>query len=201
MSVKVKICGIKNEIEALSVAELKVDFLGVIFAQSIRQVTPKIAKNISKIAYENGKKTVGVFAGISEDDIIKICKFSNLQIVQIYEKIEANFKDRLSKEDIEVWQVVSIKDEIPNLENLYFDKILFDYKGKKLGGNGVSFDWNLLKNFKEKPFVLAGGIDIYNAKEAVRFNPYAIDVNSKVEDSSGLKDVNLIKKLLANIKM
>ena len=34
---------------------------------------------------------------------------------------------------------------MPPLEGLSFDRILFDAKGASLGGNGVSFDWDLLR--------------------------------------------------------
>lgn len=40
-NVKFKICGIKNENEAGEVAKLKIDFLGIIFAESKRQVARK----------------------------------------------------------------------------------------------------------------------------------------------------------------
>ena len=43
----------------------------------------------------------------------------------------------------------NIKNEIPNINNYKFDKILFDYKGKKIGGNGISWNFSLLENFKK----------------------------------------------------
>lgn len=55
-NVKFKICGIKNENEADEVAKLKIDFLGIIFAESKRQVSPQMAQKIAKIAHQNGKK-------------------------------------------------------------------------------------------------------------------------------------------------
>ena len=44
-----------------------------------------------------------------------------------------------------------------------------------------------LKKFHLKKFVLAGGINPENIKEAVSMNPWCIDVNSGVESSSFLK--------------
>jgi len=41
--------------------------------------------------------------------------------------------------------VLSIGAEMLPLEGLSFDRILFDAKGASLGGNGVSFDWDLLR--------------------------------------------------------
>jgi phosphoribosylanthranilate isomerase len=67
-----------------------------------------------------------------------------------------------------------------------------------LGGNGVTFDWEILKNYdNEIPFFLSGGIDIQHIEEISRLknlNIHALDINSKFELSAGLKDVEKIKK-------
>jgi phosphoribosylanthranilate isomerase len=82
---------------------------------------------------------------LSEEQILKICEACKLDCAQIYGRISADFKARLNAADIEAWQVLSIGAEMPPLEGLSFDRILFDAKGASLGGNGVSFDWDLLR--------------------------------------------------------
>jgi len=82
---------------------------------------------------------------LSEEQILKICSLCDLDCAQIYGRISANFKARLNAAGIEAWQVLSIGAEMPPLEGLSFDRILFDAKGVSLGGNGVSFDWYLLR--------------------------------------------------------
>ncbi|WP_291940341.1 hypothetical protein [Campylobacter sp.] len=82
---------------------------------------------------------------LSEEQILKICSLCELDCAQIYGRISANFKARLNAAGIEAWQVLSIGAEMPPLEGLSFDRILFDAKGVSLGGNGVSFDWYLLR--------------------------------------------------------
>lgn len=197
---KIKICGIKNLAEAKSVLEcefnaVKVDFLGLIFAQSPRKVTPEIAKEISNLVHEFGRKSVGVFTDSSDDEILKICEFANLNVAQIYKEISLNLKQNLAKIGVEVWQVVRIKDEMPSFSNLHFDKILFDYKGEKMGGNGESFEWKMLKNL-QIPFILAGGIGAENVKEALNLGAFCLDINSKVEDENGIKDPKKITQIL-----
>ena len=197
---KIKICGIKNLAEAGSVLEcdfngVKVDFLGLIFAQSKRKVTPEIAKEISNLVHEFGRKSVGVFTDTSDDEILEICKFANLNVAQIYKEISLNLKQNLAKIGVEVWQVVRIKDEIPSFSNLHFDKILFDYKGEKMGGNGQKFDWNLLKNL-QIPFIIAGGIGVENVSEALNLGAFCLDINSKVEDENGIKNLEKINEIL-----
>ena len=82
---------------------------------------------------------------LDEEQILKICEACELDCAQIYGRISADFKARLSSAGIEAWQVLSIGAEMPPLEGLSFDRILFDAKGANLGGNGVSFDWDLLR--------------------------------------------------------
>lgn len=204
--VKIKICGIKNLAEAKSVLEcdfngVKVDFLGLIFAQSPRKVTSEIAKEISNLVHEFGRKSVGVFTDTSDDEILEICKFANLSVAQIYKEISLNLKRNLANLGVEAWQVVRIKDEVPNLgelKNLNCDKILFDYKGEKMGGNGLSFDFSLLKNM-QIPFIIAGGIGVENLANAIKTEPFCVDINSKVENEQGIKDPTKITQILKDL--
>lgn len=82
---------------------------------------------------------------LDEEQILKICSLCELDCAQIYGRISADFKARLNAAGIEAWQVLSIGAEMPPLEGLSCDRILFDTKGVSLGGNGVSFDWDLLR--------------------------------------------------------
>lgn len=82
---------------------------------------------------------------LDEEQILKICSLCELDCAQIYGRISADLKARLNAAGIEAWQVLSIGAEMPPLEGLSFDRILFDAKGASLGGNGVSFDWDLLR--------------------------------------------------------
>ena len=68
------------------------------------------------------------------------------------------------------------------------DFLLFDtLHDKQRGGSGEIFDWSLIGE-TEKPFFLAGGLNIDNVEAAVRgLKPYAVDVSSGVE-TGGYKD-------------
>ena len=200
MKPKIKICGIKNLAEAKSVLEcefsgVRVDFLGLIFAESKRKVTPGVAKEISNLAHEFGRKSVGVFTGTDDDEILQICEFAKLSVVQIYKEISPNLKENLAKMGVEAWQVVRVKDEIGDLKNLNYDKILFDYKGEKMGGNGESFDFSLLRDL-QIPFIIAGGVGVENVSKALNLGAFCLDINSKVEDENGVKNPQKIMEIL-----
>ena len=221
----VKICGIKTPAEARDVlkagakfgrnlgsnlnvfgADGKIDlqngvsFLGVIFAPSKRKVTPQIAREIANLAHDYGVKCVGVFAEISENEILEICKEANLDVAQIYGEYSANLRQNLARESVKIWKVYSVLDTLPSVDFSLCDMPLFDCKGVNLGGNGISFEWRILEGVKFD-FALAGGIGEHNAREAVKFNPRVLDLNSKVEDENGVKSAEKIKKILELIKV
>ncbi|CZE45846.1 phosphoribosylanthranilate isomerase [Campylobacter geochelonis] len=247
---EIKICGIKNIDEARDVARLGVDYLGVIFAPSIRQVSLSAATQIAQIAHENGKKCVGVFVAktdslddtvedktaefskdlsslsacqntkfkaknqnsakyqshsecdngkLSEDKILEFCKSANLDVAQIYGKFSVDLAKNLTKNGIKVWKVYSVSNVLPELDSALFDMPLFDCKGLKLGGNGTSFEWEILRKLDKQKFVLAGGIGADNITLAATFTPAVLDINSKAEDENGIKSSQKIKEILAKI--
>lgn len=197
---EIKICGIKSAYEALLVASLNVNYLGVIFANSKRKVDIQTASEISQIAHKNYKKCVGVFANINEMEIFSICKNANLDIAQIYGDYTYEFKDKLNLAGVEIWKAYSLDKILPQIDKNLCDLPLFDCKGKNLGGNGTSFDWSILKG-ADFDFALAGGIGFYNISYAASFNPKIIDLNSKVEDENGVKSVEKISLSLKKLTL
>ncbi|KAA6227117.1 MULTISPECIES: phosphoribosylanthranilate isomerase [unclassified Campylobacter] len=196
---KLKICGIKDEQNAYELSLLNIDFFGLIFAKSPRQVSIEKGIKLAKIIHENNKKVVGVFVDEDNEMILQSAIKVGFDGVQIHKTISKEFYTRLKKQNLFVWQVVSILDKLILPQNAYYDYILFDTKGKFRGGNGTSFDWSLLENFK-KDYIIAGGIGLSNIKDALNLKPFAIDINSKVEIEPGLKNVELIKELIKEFK-
>ena len=196
----IKICGIKSATEAREVASLDVDFLGAIFAKSKRQVSAQTAREIADIAHEADKKCVGVFVGQSDCEIMEICEFVPLDVVQIHGEVSSNLYANLKAMGLDVWRVYSVLDALPAVDTALCDMPLFDCKGENAGGNGISFDWEILRAVKFD-FGMAGGIGEHNAREAIKFNPRVLDLNSKVEDENGVKSAEKIKKILELIKV
>jgi anthranilate synthase/indole-3-glycerol phosphate synthase/phosphoribosylanthranilate isomerase len=70
------------------------------------------------------------------------------------------------------------------------------------GGNGVTFNWELVREVsKTIPFMVAGGLDSNNVKEAIEMmHPWAVDVSSGVEKAKGVKDLEKIKQFINDAK-
>ena len=83
--IRIKICGIKEETQALEVAEAGADFIGLVFASSPRQVTPTQAKRIVTSLKKNkpALQVVGVFANTPALVVKQVANFCHLDWVQL----------------------------------------------------------------------------------------------------------------------
>jgi phosphoribosylanthranilate isomerase len=82
------------------------------------------------------------------------------------------------------------------------DFYLFDTKkGAQVGGTGERFDWSILTAYTiDIPYFLAGGLDDASIAEAKKLpGLYALDFNSKLESSPGLKDLTKVNEIMQNI--
>ncbi|WP_201739473.1 phosphoribosylanthranilate isomerase [Dokdonia sinensis] len=105
---------------------------------------------------------------------------------------------------VEVWKVFGIKDTFDFNRLKPYEGIvnafLFDTKGKEKGGNGYTFNWEVLMNYTSKtPMILSGGIgldEIEKIKDilATDLPIIALDVNSKFEKEPGMKDIKNLEK-------
>ena len=205
MSLKIKVCGMREHENIDQLIRLKPDFIGFIFHEkSLRNVTEvpktKIPKNIKK---------VGVFVNKSIDFILnKTAKF-NLDFVQLHGDESPEFCKKLHQKKIPVIKAFNIDLTFdfkkPEKYQAYCSYFLFDAKGKLAGGNGILFDWTILQNYKNKtPFLLSGGIDETMANQIKNFtHPQfkGIDINSKFEIKPALKDIKKIKKMITKLKL
>jgi len=196
---KLKICGIKDEKNAKDLASLNIDFFGLIFAKSPRQLSLEQAMLLSAIFHQKAKKVVGVFVDENLEKIIHYIEKAKLDGVQIYRTITQEELEILKIKNVFVWQVISIGSSLELKNESYADLVLFDAKGILKGGNGISFDWKLLKTYT-KDFALAGGIGLENINEAIKTGAKILDLNSKLENEKGLKDLEKVKQILRELK-
>ncbi|MGD0632961.1 MAG: phosphoribosylanthranilate isomerase [Beijerinckiaceae bacterium] len=83
------------------------------------------------------------------------------------------------------------------------DYLLFDARapGDAVlpGGNGVAFDWRLLRGLQiRKPWLLAGGLNCKNVAQALaETGARGVDVSSGVETSPGVKSPEKIARFVA----
>lgn len=196
----IKICGIKDLNILNQLIELEaIDFIGFIFFEkSPRNVSNNFLNIVNGINLKN-KRAVCVYVDASKEFIQQTSSNFQNPILQFHGNESNDFCKSFNKD---FWKVIRVKDSNSiNIVSDYPDAsaILFENYTKGLyGGTGSVFDWSLLKNINknDKKIIISGGINIENVDNAISVNPWCIDINSGVEISPGVKDLDLIKQVL-----
>lgn len=187
----------------LELAKLGPDFMGFIFYER----SPRFFDGSLPDLPESIKK-VGVFVDAPLGFILQKVEQHKLKVVQLHVS-EDQQSIRLMREllpgDVDIWKVFSVGEKfnfkkITPFEELV-DAFLFDTRGPAPGGNGTTFDWDLLKGYRSvTPIVVSGGIGLEElpaVKELMttKLPILAIDVNSRFEEAPGLKKIDELKTL------
>ncbi len=182
---------------------LKPDLIGFIFFEGSKRfvgegfVLPEIDPEIRK---------VGVFVNASLEYILSRIEKYKLDLVQLHGDESADFCHEIKKR-IPVIKAFGVNEDF-NFDVLteyagrcnYF---LFDTKSDLHGGSGKVFDWSLLKDYRgTTPFFLSGGIGPDEVDALVRSGSeiYGLDVNSRLEISPGLKNIQECKKIIKQLR-
>ena len=198
---KLKICGI-NDIDILEHAcEAGLDFVGFIMVnESPRNISNNFLASLERFNFLS-TTPVFVFVNPSVDEVKKITSNFENAILQFHGDEEDSFCRQF---DQLFWKTIRVKDsqsldainDFPSADAI----LLETFSQDAYGGTGKVFDWGLLEKISvQRKFVLAGGINPKNIKEAVSVDPWCIDVNSGVESSVALKDKALMDEIIKNI--
>lgn len=192
----------------LEVSTLHPDYLGFIFHESSSRYFKGI---ISKVP-ESIKKT-GVFVDSSFETIENQINQHQLDAVQLHGSESPELCQRLKPKGVEVIKVFSVDDNF-NFSNIeayqgHCHYYLFDTKGKLPGGNGITFNWNVLESYNgSTPYFLSGGLGIENLSDIKLFlqSPISdkclgIDLNSKFETAPGIKSKSKLTKFINQLKL
>lgn len=191
---KIKICGITSEKESDYLNDNKVDFAGFVFYEkSKRNITIDKARLIMNRLDSNIKKVAVMVSPTLEEVIDK--EDAGFDVIQIHGELKESILDKTRKE---VWCAINLSDEeyddkmrwLNSLDSNQYNKISGIVIDSKNFGSGQTFDWQQNKDkleskvFKDKTFILAGGLNSDNVSEAISIlNPDIVDVSSGVEGS------------------
>jgi phosphoribosylanthranilate isomerase len=198
----VKICGITTLETAQAAVSAGADIIGFVFAESKRRISPVDAAFIRKKLIGD-VKVAGVFVNESPSEINRIHSIVGLDYIQLHGEESPEYVKNMPCQVIKAFEMKS-KDRIEEAQLFPAAYYLLDSpRGKYRGGNGVSFDLELLKDstLPRNQIILAGGLTPENVKEAInKAKPAAVDVSSGVE-TEGKKDIEKIRSFIANAKL
>lgn len=210
MTTTVKICGMKTEETIEAALASGASLIGFIFFEkSPRNVTPEEAGRLrrgigdrasvvavtvnaddavlDRIVDEVKPDYLQLHGGETPDRVRQVRARYGLPVIKVF-----SIRDAADIEAIRAWRGVA-------------DRFLLDAKapaGSELpGGNGVSFDWSLLRALDgDVDYMLSGGLNAGNVSAALEITgATAIDVSSGVESAPGVKDSALISRFFEKV--
>lgn len=224
---KVKICGITNEHDAIEAARAGADFLGFNFYEkSKRYVFPndlppdriapaanlrylaaygRLHGILDELAAFPRVKKVGVFVNASVQTIRDVVVEFQLDIVQLHDDGTEVFDI-----GVPVWRAVRLRDEETLIAAIDAERaaaglVVDAYSPTDFGGTGLTTDWQLIARHRERipHLILAGGLTPANVRAAIdATHPDVVDTASGVEVNGDArrKDIEKMRAFIAAVK-
>ena len=205
---EIKVCGMREALNLKELIALRPNYLGFIFYPK----SPRYVGDNWPLAHINqvpeSIERVGVFVNENIGHILSLCNKYNIKTVQLHGHETPRFCIQLQRKGYKVFKAFQVDDDTSIDEILAYkgkcDCFLYDTKNKSLGGSGQKFNWDKLKELNEAgPFLLSGGITTDDAETIKRLefsNLIGVDINSKFEIKPALKNIELLKKFIDNIR-
>ncbi len=187
---RIKICGITREEDAIFAEREGADAIGVVmFSNSARSVSSKQAKAIFD-SVGPFTTTVAVTHTTSPAELAEILAIHPTAIQIFHPFVFA------TDPGVKIIRAIGREDPVPD----DCDAIIVD----ESHGKGKIFDPSRVREVVRRsgvPVILAGGLTPENVGDAIRqLHPYAVDVASGVEVSPGIKDAEKIRAFIAACK-
>jgi phosphoribosylanthranilate isomerase len=209
---KIKICGIKDTRTLLAAADSGADFIGFVFAPSIRQVTPGTARSLRKALDQLDIRplTVGVFVNSDVRIVNRIACDCNLDWVQLSGDESWDYCCNIERPFIKVMHItpqMGVNELLREIDAGYqimpgrFICLLDTGAPKSYGGTGETFNWSIAREIAIRyPVIVAGGLTPDNTGNLIKkVNPWGVDVSTGVE-TEGEKDETKIRNFINAVR-
>lgn len=204
MKPRVKVCGITQPSQIHEIALLSVDAIGCIhYANSPRNVSIDQIKDIFDQVPPFLTKVL-VVVDEEPDRLNQYCEYVKPDYIQLHGSESIDFCKNMIRPVI---KAISMKDrssieEIEKYLNVVPYVLVDTYHPDFKGGTGLQIPQHFLNDMASfnQRIILSGGISPDNISQIKKQNDlWAIDINSGVETSPGIKDIDKIKNLLGEL--
>lgn len=190
---KVKICGISNEIDALTAVRLGADAIGFVMGGKVLPVEVEpyaqlVRETIKK--FPEGVDSFLVTHLLNAEDILALANYIQSTGIQISEDIDIEeVKKVRSNTTRKIIKTVVTTDpkavEKLKLYEPYCDFFLLDSRDSGYtGGTGKENNWEMCRDLiklTDKPVFIAGGLNPENVRGAIEeTKPYGVDVSTGI---------------------
>jgi phosphoribosylanthranilate isomerase len=200
---EIKICGITNLKDALCACSAGADAIGFIFyKKSPRYVAPETVRSIVR-ELPHTLCRVGVFVNHDPKEVDHIFDFCGLTMIQLHGDETPQYCRHFSGDIVIKAASPGTAADIEKLREFPAKAILVDARDTGFyGGTGKKSNWKLAAILSEThPVILSGGLNAKNVEEACNaVSPRAVDVNSGVETSPGMKDHEKLKHIINEVR-
>jgi len=215
-----KVCGLTSASDAKAASNAGAQFGGLIFAEkSPRFITneqaSEISTNVPQLNY------VGVFVNHDIKAVVELAQKLALFAVQLHGQEDQDYIDKLAEQlsassasKCQIWQAQAVEQQVPELTSaitatspsLYPSKVSQTVLDGKHAGSGQAFNWQALAESEQdlSSCFLAGGLSSENIEQAVEqltaHDLFGLDLNSGVESSPGVKSIEKLQQVFAQIR-
>lgn len=212
MALEVKICGLKTDEAVVAAVDAGADLVGfVFFPKSPRNVTVDEAVRLAERA--RGRAKIVALAVDPDDALVEaIATRLAPDLLQLHgHETPDRVAAIVARSGLAIMKALPVA-EAADLERVpayvpHVARLLFDAKPPKTpealpGGNGLPFDWRLIRGLDPgRPVMLSGGLDPENVGRAISVTGVgAVDVSSGVERAPGVKDPAKIAAFVRNAR-
>jgi len=175
----IKICGLTTPDAVAAALDAGADAIGFVFAKSVRQVSPDVARQLS-VPARGRVRCIAVTRHPAQQDIDDIVSIFKPDVLQTDSGDLSNLRLPTQLELLPVFRGVG--DE----SNTLPPRLLFE---GLTSGTGVPCDWTAARRVAQRAeLVLAGGLNPANVAAAIAaVQPFGVDVSTGVEVRPGLK--------------
>jgi phosphoribosylanthranilate isomerase len=195
----VKICGVTSIEDAHVVIGAGADALGLIFAESSRQLTVPEAIEIAR-ATDGLILRVGVFRHDDPDFVLAHVDATGVEIAQIHGDLGPQLVQALRDRDVAIIKALSVDEpEFFTFNEATVDAVLIDGPSP---GSGQVHAWDdVQRRTFARPVIAAGGLTALNVVEVLEASKaWGVDVSSGVESGPRKKDSTRVRDFVMNAR-
>lgn len=201
---RIKICGFTRAEDAHTASALGADAIGLVFyPPSPRHVDIDQAAEIAA-AVSPFCTVTALFLDADVAYVEEVLQTVPVSLLQFHGTETAQYCESFARPYIKSVAMKSVDDVAGYCANFARCRgfLLDSNAAGAAGGSGTAFDWSLVPAELAPTLILAGGLYVDNVADAVRkIRPAAVDVSSGVESAKGIKDEQMMRDFIANVRM
>ncbi|QNP40377.1 phosphoribosylanthranilate isomerase [Lysobacter solisilvae (ex Woo and Kim 2020)] len=201
---RIKFCGVTRAGDVRLASELGVDAVGFVFAhQSRRRVEAEEARAM-RSALAPFVDSVALFKDNTQEEVREIVRHMRPSLLQFHGSEDDAFCRGFGVPYLKAIAMggddestLPLRARFPGAAGFLFDS----HAPGGEGGSGETFDWARIPQDPGKPWLLAGGLSAANVFDAVVVTrPWGVDVSSGIELSPGIKDGDLMRRFVEEVR-